>query len=43
MRFPELRVARLDRDVVERRGAAARVIDAFTERRDSTSSWARAS
>ena len=31
VRFPELRVARLDRDVVERRGAAARVIDAFTE------------
>ena len=30
MRFPELRVGRLDRDVVERRGAAARVIDAFT-------------
>jgi primosomal protein N' (replication factor Y) len=30
VRFPELRVARLDRDIVERRGAAARVIDAFT-------------
>ena len=30
VRFPELRVGRLDRDVVERRGAAARVIDAFT-------------
>jgi primosomal protein N' (replication factor Y) len=28
-RFPGLRVARLDRDVVERRGAAARVLDAF--------------
>jgi primosomal protein N' (replication factor Y) len=28
-RFPGLRVARLDRDVVERRGAAERVIDAF--------------
>jgi primosomal protein N' (replication factor Y) len=28
--FPGLRVARLDRDVVERRGAADRVIDAFT-------------
>ncbi|MGK2849347.1 MAG: replication restart helicase PriA [Candidatus Limnocylindrales bacterium] len=27
---PNLRVARLDRDVAERRGAAARVIDAFT-------------
>ena len=27
---PDLRVARLDRDVAERRGAAARVIDAFT-------------
>ncbi|HEY0443023.1 MAG TPA: primosomal protein N', partial [Candidatus Limnocylindrales bacterium] len=27
--FPELRVGRLDRDVVERRGAAARVIDDF--------------
>lgn len=30
-RFPELRVARLDRDVVERRGAAARVVDDFTD------------
>ena len=28
-RFPALRVGRLDRDVVERRGAADRVIDAF--------------
>ncbi|MEO7663595.1 MAG: primosomal protein N', partial [Candidatus Limnocylindrales bacterium] len=28
-RFPHLRVGRLDRDVVERRGAAARVLDAF--------------
>ncbi|HSO29693.1 MAG TPA: primosomal protein N' [Candidatus Sulfomarinibacteraceae bacterium] len=28
-RFPGLRVGRLDRDVVERRGAAARVLDAF--------------
>jgi primosomal protein N' (replication factor Y) len=28
--FPALRIARLDRDVVERRGAADRVIDAFT-------------
>ncbi|MEO6207000.1 MAG: primosomal protein N' [Candidatus Limnocylindrales bacterium] len=27
---PDLRVARLDRDVAERRGAAARVIDTFT-------------
>jgi primosomal protein N' (replication factor Y) len=27
--FPRLRVARLDRDVVERRGAAERVLDAF--------------
>ena len=27
--FPALRVDRLDRDVVERRGAAARVVDAF--------------
>ncbi len=27
--FPSLRVARLDRDVVERRGAAERVVDAF--------------
>jgi primosomal protein N' (replication factor Y) len=33
VRFPELRIARLDRDVVERKGAAARVIDAFTEGR----------
>ena len=32
-RLPELRVGRLDRDVVERRGAAARVVDAFTEGR----------
>lgn len=30
IRFPQLRVARLDRDVVERKGAAARVIDDFT-------------
>ncbi len=29
-RFPALRVGRLDRDVVERRGAAERVIDAFS-------------
>ena len=29
MRFPTLRVGRLDRDVVELRGAAARVVDAF--------------
>ena len=28
--FPELRVGRLDRDIVERRGAADRVIDAFS-------------
>jgi len=32
-RLPGLRVGRLDRDVVERRGAAERVIDAFTEGR----------
>jgi primosomal protein N' (replication factor Y) len=32
-RFPTLRVGRLDRDVVERRGAAERVIDAFAEHR----------
>ncbi len=32
-RFPGLRVGRLDRDVVERRGAAERVVDAFTEGR----------
>jgi primosomal protein N' (replication factor Y) len=32
-RFPGLRVGRLDRDVVERRGAAERVIDAFAEGR----------
>ena len=31
--FPGLRVGRLDRDVVERRGAAARVLDAFAEGR----------
>ena len=30
VRFPGLRTARLDRDVVERKGAAARVIDDFT-------------
>jgi primosomal protein N' (replication factor Y) len=29
-RFPSLRVGRLDRDVVERRGAAERVVDAFS-------------
>jgi primosomal protein N' (replication factor Y) len=33
IRFPDLRVARLDRDVVERKGAAERVIDDFTEGR----------
>ncbi|HET9681454.1 MAG TPA: primosomal protein N', partial [Candidatus Limnocylindrales bacterium] len=32
-RWPALRVGRLDRDVVERRGAAARVIDAFADGR----------
>ena len=32
-RFPALRVGRLDRDVAERRGAAERIIDAFTEGR----------
>src|SRR5207342_2336034 len=32
-RFPGLRVGRLDRDVVERKGAAERVIDAFVDRR----------
>ena len=32
-RFPALRVGRLDRDVVERRGAAERVIDAFADGR----------
>ncbi|TAK02216.1 MAG: primosomal protein N' [Chloroflexota bacterium] len=32
-RFPGLRVGRLDRDVVERRGAATRVLDAFSEGR----------
>jgi primosomal protein N' (replication factor Y) (superfamily II helicase) len=29
IRFPRLRVARLDRDIVERKGAATRVVDAF--------------
>ena len=29
IRFPHLRVARLDRDIVERKGEAARVVDAF--------------
>jgi primosomal protein N' (replication factor Y) len=32
-RFPALRVGRLDRDVVERKGAAARVVDAFGDGR----------
>jgi primosomal protein N' (replication factor Y) len=32
-RFPAFRVGRLDRDVVERRGAAERVLDAFAEHR----------
>lgn len=32
-RFPALRVGRLDRDVVERRGAAERVVDAFSDGR----------
>jgi primosomal protein N' (replication factor Y) len=32
-RFPRLRVGRLDRDVVERRGAAVRVVDAFADGR----------
>jgi primosomal protein N' (replication factor Y) len=32
-RFPGLRVGRLDRDVVERRGAAERVVDAFADGR----------
>src|SRR4029450_1590278 len=30
-RWPELRVGRLDRDVVERKGAADRVLDAFAD------------
>ena len=36
----ELRVGRLDRDVVERKGAAARVMDAFADGDDSTCSSA---
>ena len=32
-RFPNLRVGRLDRDVVERKGAATRVVDAFADGR----------
>ncbi len=32
-RFPDLRVGRLDRDIVERRGAAERVIDDFSDGR----------
>jgi primosomal protein N' (replication factor Y) len=32
-RFPTLRIGRLDRDVVEHRGAAERVIDAFSDGR----------
>ena len=31
VRFPGLRVGRLDRDVVERKGEAARVVDAFSD------------
>jgi primosomal protein N' (replication factor Y) len=31
IRFPDLRVGRLDRDVVARRGAAQRIVDAFVE------------
>lgn len=31
VRLPELRVGRLDRDVVERRGEAARIVDAFAD------------
>ncbi|MET1232935.1 MAG: primosomal protein N' [Candidatus Limnocylindrales bacterium] len=30
-RFPDLRIGRLDRDVVERKGAADRVLDAFAD------------
>jgi primosomal protein N' (replication factor Y) len=30
-RYPGLRIGRLDRDVVERKGAAERVVDAFTD------------
>lgn len=30
-RFPDLRIGRLDRDVAERKGAADRVLDAFTD------------
>ncbi len=33
VRLPDLRVARLDRDVAERRGEAARIVDDFTEGR----------
>jgi primosomal protein N' (replication factor Y) len=33
LRLPELRVGRLDRDVVERRGEAARIVDDYTEGR----------
>lgn len=33
LRYPDLRIGRLDRDVVERRGAATRVVDDFTEGR----------
>jgi primosomal protein N' (replication factor Y) len=32
-RWPDLRIGRLDRDVVERRGAAERVLDAFADGR----------
>ena len=32
-RFPDLRIGRLDRDVVERKGAAERVVDAFSDGR----------
>jgi primosomal protein N' (replication factor Y) len=33
LRFPDLRVGRLDRDIAERRGGAAAVVDAFTDGR----------
>ena len=40
IRFPHLRVARLDRDIVERKGEAMRVVDRFAAG-ESTCSWAQ--
>ena len=41
IRFPHLRVARLDRDIVERKGEAMRVVDALCRWRARTCWWAQ--